>query len=204
MRITELTGYKNKGYFTVAKNVFDKETPDQYSRSLQFKTLQDFLEKKGFVHLGSGEYGGVYEKSGYPWIFKVFKNDPAYKFYLDYCKKNKDNPNIPKIKWPIIKINNDTFAIRLEKLTPVWDNMYSDLHDKIRYVKAFYKHEFDRDNASQYMLEVEEIVNNFKKKYPGIYDIITTILDSNYRVDVHAENIMMRGDTPVFIDPVSP
>lgn len=62
MKITELTGYKDKGYFPVAKHVFrnapvGKSMELDYYAKHQFDIWDEFMKKHGFIVLGRGEFG---------------------------------------------------------------------------------------------------------------------------------------------------
>lgn len=81
-------------------------------------TLTQLMSEFGFKLIGSGKYGSVFEKDNYPYVIKVFMRDVAYIKWLDYCKRNQDNPYIPKIKGKAVKVGNLFYAIRLEKLLP--------------------------------------------------------------------------------------
>ena len=43
-----------------------------------------------------------------------------------------------------------------------------------------------------------------RSEYPGVYDILRVIqrAGSDFVVDLHGDNIMLRGQTPVITDPV--
>jgi hypothetical protein len=200
MNINELTGYKNSGYYPVAQHIF--RNPDsrgsidaEYNREFQFAKWTSFLESRGFVHLGSGAFGGTYEKAGYPWIFKVFKNDDAYRYYIKYAMAHQANINLPRVKGRVIKINDETYAVRLEKLSPIDKVLYLDLYAAVRAMVT-----------SEGMIphrETAEFIDSFRKEYPGIYEIIGDMLKLPYRLDFTQDNIMIRGNTPVVIDPIA-
>ena len=130
MRIEELSGYRDNEYMQGAKDIF-KQRPDvvdpldpnksslEYAPYYQMGEFGKFLATKGFKQLGAGAFAGVWEHPSYPWVFKVFKNDEAYKTYFAWCRKKQGNPNVPKIKGGLIKINDETFAIRMEKLLAI-------------------------------------------------------------------------------------
>ena len=184
MNINELTGYKNSGYYPVAQHIFrnpdDKSSIDaEFSREFQFKKWTSFLESRGFVHLGSGVFGGTYEKAGYPWVFKVFKNDDAYRYYVKYAMAHQANINVPRVKGRIIRINDETYAIRLEKLSPINNILYLHLYSAVRAMVEGSRHS-----------DTEEFINQFRKEYPGIYEIVSDMLKLPWRLDFTQDNTL--------------
>lgn len=140
-----------------------------------------------------GAFGAVYEKPGYPWVFKIFTGDPAYKRYIDYVIKHQNNPYVPRIKGKIIKINFNTYALRMEKLEPLSKN-------KSKSVSKLYYILYGIRRASE--LERKEL-EWLEKNYPGVVDILTTLSRvGGDKLDIDSKNMMMRGKIPVLVDPV--
>ena len=202
MKITELTGYRTRGYYPVAKHVFRNPVGDEnpnrseFYREFQLQKWTQFLESKGFVHLGSGQFGGTYEKAGYPWVFKIFKNDPAYLYYFKYIRAHQNNDNVPKIKGNVIKINDDTYAVRLEKLTPIANDLYNHLYACIRAMVQV-------EGVADIHKDTALFLGKFKKEYPGIYSVVRDMMKLPWRLDLGKANIMMRGNVPAIVDPIA-
>lgn len=192
MNINELTGYKNTELFTTAKNTFDYNNPNKSNisnRINNLETFQQYMTKSGFKHLGSGAYGSAYIHPSYKWVWKIFNNDPAYLAYLHYIKQNK-NINLPIIKGPIIKITDNTYTVRMEKLFPLQNNQ-----ELLNVIKPIFNHhDLTNDN-----------INYLKQNYPGILQIINdmkTVFPKSL-LDLHKNNILQReNNTPVIIDPI--
>ena len=204
MNITELTGYKSNPFFQQANDTFkipnDNQTSlePEFNRGNQLHKWNDYMIDHGFKFLGIGNYGSVYQHPTYPWVFKIFKDDPAFLYYVNYIKHNQHNQNVPKIKGNIIKINDNTFVVRLEKLQPMdvtffIDNMAEPI-STMSVLKRRTIEELDDD--------YQELLAKFKKQYPGIFQIIHDMVKSNYRLDMGVRNMMMRGNVPVVTDPV--
>ena len=47
--------------------------------------------------------------------------------YFNYAKRNQNNPNIPRIKGSYIRIGNDAYVVRLEKLQEISGEQYKKL-----------------------------------------------------------------------------
>lgn len=154
-----------------------------------FQHLEKFLKKNKFVYLGQGIGGIAFERPGYPWVFKIFRNDPAYFHFLQYAITHQDNPNLPKIKGKFIRLGDGAYAVRMEKLQPlprdsnlVWPDIYD-------------KHRSDFNAIPQKMSD------KFKAEYPGIWRALKDTYKPGFILDLHVGNVMMRGKTPVLIDP---
>ena len=196
MKIYELTGYKNFDIYKKAKEILGGDIRDKplYATLVEWQSI---MEAYGFTHLGTGSYGSAYEHPSYPWVFKVFKHDNSYLKFYNYVRKNQHNPNLPKTKGSYIKIGTDAYAVRLEKLTPITDDQYYKLQDLI---------DIFRDTFNP-KLKITDNVRSLIQQNPGIYEITNALYNSktfgdDSHIDMHGGNIMMRGNTPVFIDPL--
>ncbi len=198
MRINELTGYKNIGLYKKAKEIMGGDIRDKplYASLDEWQLI---MQDYGFRHLGSGSYGSAYEHPSYPWVFKIFKNDKSYFTFFNYARRNQNNPNLPKIKGSYIRIGNDAYAVRLEKLREVTRDEWIKIEEIMDNIQEMvYKVSYDGEWTP------EEIA--LKKQFPGIYEIISAMWNAdifqNSHPDIHSGNIMMRGNVPVLIDPV--
>lgn len=86
-------------------------------------TLKDLMDSHGWHALGRGKYGATFGKDNYPYIIKVFMKDTAYLKWLDFCKKNQNNPWVPKIRGKVVKLGTHFMAVRLERLVEGGDTM---------------------------------------------------------------------------------
>ena len=103
---------------------------------------------------------------------------------------------VPKIKGNVIKINEDTFAVRLEKLTPIPNELYYHLYAAVR---AMVQTEGVRDIHK----DTVKFLATFKKEYPGVFSVVTDMMKLPWRLDLGKANIMMRGNVPVIVDPIA-
>jgi hypothetical protein len=207
MRIDELIGYKQDQIYNKATELFhpdniqhdqgyissasaESDSESKYADpSNHLNTFMTFLEERGFHKLGMGAFGLVFEKPGYPWVFKIFNNDPAYLNYVRYCMASKSNPHVPRFKGGIIKINDDTFVVRIEKLKRL-SYMLPD-EDKLIGVLARWPN--GPEDRKDWLAE----------KYPRIVEILNFIENNDeWKLDLDDNNVMMRGKTPIIVDPV--
>lgn len=198
MRMDELKGYRSDPMHAVVGREFDPHRMRTHNlRDAAMDRFSRFMEEHGFKTVGRGSYAGVYQKDGYPWLFKVFAHDPGYLWYVNWAAKHQDNPNVPRIKGLPMRIAPDTYVIRLEKLDKLVRRHGNLTHgyEQLAYLL----------NGIESMDDLsKEDLQWISKEYPGVYDILRVIQRAGNRfvVDIHGENIMMRGQTPVIADPL--
>lgn len=161
-------------------------------------TLDEYYEKLlalGYKHLGSGLYSRVYGKGGH--AIKVCIGDAAYNDYLQYVLANQDNPTFPKV-YDVKRFKNvkrretvvwnwdtdlDVTVVTMEKLKPLQPRKQRHIshHFDIRWNRAFAK---PKDKTEERM-----------------FDVLHALQRKGYSIDMHAGNVMLRGDQPVIVDP---
>lgn len=181
MKINELVGYKNKPEYKAVKD-------SDYIMALVSK-LENLGYKK--YHLGNGIFGSVYARPEDDFVVKIFQPDRGYKRYLNYMQANRTNPYVPKLRGKPIKLPNGFTLVRIEKL----DRIDSQLYNEIWFL--LYK---KKDIA------YPVVRKKFEEKYPQFINLLDELQqmsdnDGNMAVDLHAGNIMMRGNLPVITDP---
>lgn len=212
MKIRELTGYNNHPMMQKARTTFQNKPEDlnrldpnvsslQYLPYYQIMQFNKYLSDHGFKQLGAGAFAGVWEHPDHPWVFKIFKGDEAYFTYYNYCKQHRNNPNVPRIKGHPIKINNDTYAIRMEKLDPIDQTLFKEM-DNIIATYEKYALGVSKKQGAEVIGQINSKIAEYKHTYPGICKIIEMIYASGYRPDLHFNNIMQRGNVPVITDPM--
>ncbi len=188
--LLELTHYRTIPAYQQAKTLFTN-TPrkDHYYAMNRFN---GFMLDNGFRRLGEGAFAAVYEKPGYPWVFKVFHGDPAYLDFLKFALKNQSNPHVPKFKGQPFKISNDTYAVRMEKLS----HMFSNVDDLLNLT--------NRWRGGLLTAPQEEYLNDvdLPQMIPVLNSLGKLATTHGYNLDIHNFNVMARGDTLVIVDPI--
>jgi hypothetical protein len=96
-----------------------------------------------------------------------------------------------------VKIAKDTYVVRLEKLRGLVrrPGNLSKGYEKLAYL-------VDRIESVDDLSK--EDLQWIRSEYPGVYDILRVIqrAGSSFVVDLHDDNIMLRGQVPVITDPV--
>ena len=155
------------------------------------------LKQYGFNYAGQGSFATVAINDNYPFALKLFREDAGYIKWLDFCKKNQNNPFIPKTRGKVIRVikatqknSRDIYAIRIEKL-----NNYFTERNETELNSLFLKYVYEaRRNkklgkiGSSGNKFVDDIVDEFTKNFK--------LLDLTY------SNIMRRNNSQiVIIDP---
>lgn len=182
--------------------------------------VENFLKGHGFLKIsGHSSYGTVWSHPSLDYVLKVFNSrDYCYKSFIDLVSKNP-NEHFPRFKGKMMKLNDDYYAIRMEKLT---DKSQNDVFMPIRSI-LYRKRDGDLSKdqcnigdvklALEIYLDAEELDNRRKlvleqlfSIYPELKDACDLCISSkgNCRTDLHCDNVMFRGSTPIIIDPWAP
>lgn len=179
--------------------------------------LMEWLTEKNFKEIGRGVYSSVWKSDTENFIVKINKGsiDRNYLKFVEFCQQNKGNPHLPKMGQ--IKKYEDWYIIFIEKLEPTYVKYTvsvelkkfvryffgpntslqpDDLTDKDMFEKLFKRKvsEFNLPNElkSQDMIDALFVLFKFIVEY--------NINDRS--LDLHGNNIMLRGNTIVITDPV--
>jgi len=140
------------------------------------------MSKFGFKLLGTGKYAHVYGKKGYKYVIKVFMKDSAYMRWVKFSLDNKKNPYTPVIRGKVVKITPMFYAIRLENLTPYRPGSST----------KYFNGEYSKFRAnSSYRPEND----------PDLSAVFDHFAKNKRLLDLHGENMMMRGNQVVVVDP---
>lgn len=202
MKINEIAPFKSNPIYKTAKSM---KANGRYDRvSDRFNKLELELVRQGWKRIGKGAYGLVYEHPNFPYIFKIFYNDPDYFKYFNWATQHQNNPHVPKIKGKYIKINDKTYAVRMEKLEPlpsidvaIEKYIDPDLQSKSKLNMSYYSN-IDK-------LSIYTNLPFLKENFPDLYDVINYV-KTNFSLmsqDFHGGNVMLRDDTIVITDPVA-
>lgn len=202
MKINEISPFKSNPIYKTAKSM--KPNAKYTGVSDRFNSLEIELNRQGWKRIGKGAYGLVYEHPQFSYIFKIFYDDPDYFTYFNWARQHQNNPHVPKIKGKYIKINNKTYAVRMEKLEP--------LHGNYDVIKKYIDPELQSKtklNIANYSnvdkLSLYTNLSFLKQNYPELYEVIDYV-KSNFSLisqDLHGGNIMLRDEVIVITDPVA-
>ena len=139
------------------------------------RVVRDAYESLGYTFLGAGKYAVVFsiycKGMKKEIVVKVFMRDAAYFKWLEFAMNNQNNPYVPEIYGKVQKLTDLFYQIEMEKLSPANSSSVVSLYS-------------DLDSSAPYAAEISEE------------------FDANQNLlDLHSENVMMRGSQVVVIDP---
>ena len=175
--------------------VFDQMRGEVFGNhtSMKKSTLDEMMAGYDFHPIGTGGFGSVYQNLKYPYVLKVYVDtggDNGYKKWIQWCKKNQDNPFVPKIKGKTVRIINDVHAVRLELLRPISNEK---VYEEIR--RFFNKWENN----------MEEQKEQIRKQNPELGEVLDVLAAAPPAIiDLKMGNFMERQNGhPVIVDPLA-
>lgn len=193
MKIFELIGYHKHPAYRAAVQSFTYNTTDTTSRKLM--DFNERLMSLGYAaeRLGRGQRGAVYKRPNDPYVIKIFHEDIDYLRYLKYVMTHQSNPHVPRIRGKLMKIDSDTYVIRMEELEPIdpRDAVQKNILNGLLRMTTW-----KRAKTNMYI----------KAQAPKLYKLLidlATMFGDESGTDLISENIMQRKDgTIVLTDPV--
>jgi len=153
-----------------------------------------------------GWYSTVFVKPSEPYVLKINKRvDRPYAWFALLASKfpNEHFPKIGNAK--IIKVQTMNYRIyAIEKLSPFQDKLDA------KYIAGFCKWSVKTQDDLQYQLnygkQVEESVAGLRGQTAGLISACQILkkYGSGFHIDIHSNNIMLRGRTSVITDPFTP
>lgn len=168
--------FKPKQLGTVRGELSGYNSVDTRNDGWKYELISSFKEY-GFNLIGQGKYGIVFSHPKLSYIVKVFMKDSAFLRWWKFCMQHQDNPFCPKFRGKIGKLSNNFYTLRVEKLSPTQHQAFSEFQSQLR----AYPGKVPED---KHVAEVVEFLHANK-------DLL----------DLHGENVMMRGNQLVIIDP---
>lgn len=198
MKINELIGYKNKpeyqAFASEPSNPKDLSSWEREEADIdKLRSIVAKLNQLGYrqYSIGEGFYGRVYARPQDNYVIKIFRQDRGYTRFLQYIRENRTNPYVPKLRGKIIKLPNNFNLVRIEKLETIPYELWGEI--------LFAANKPDDQNRTK----------DIDQRYPGLLAFIAELKEmvkysgKTLHFDLHRNNMMMRGDTPVIIDPFS-
>lgn len=185
MRLRELT-YPNTDRKTI-QNLYDNSE------------VISFLQSKGFQNLTDedAKYSTVWGHARLPYVLKIFKTtDVCYEQFIKLAETFAHNPHFPKFRGKKMMLNDEYFAIRMEKLSPMPKGGH------LNY-KFLFNHIEKRAENARYDTWLDEY-DEFYPELGEACDLCRIHCPKICSGDIHSKNVMYRNDQPVIIDPWAP
>lgn len=177
--------------------LFPKEKLNEVTRPKTQKDADEILQNAGYNRIGHGSFGAVYEKGNK--VIKTFNSiDKSYLKFIKMVKNSNYNPHFPMFYGNPMKINDNYYAIKQENLEP-YNGDPTAINFYIKYLMSE-----DISYEPPYYEEIEDI----EYEYPRFKEACKMIADlaknnPDIKLDMQKNNIMKRGRTIVFVDPVA-
>ena len=164
---------------------------------------QDYTNKlldAGYEMIGSGYASEVYAKPGDPSVLKVFDaDDYAYRAFHEIALEHRGNPHFPRFG-KVARIDDSNMAVVIERLRSYdgEDRLLDDLKMLIWHFQSGQGNGDRLPKVDAQLLDACRIIGIMARNVPT----------KNGRgrksgIDMKAANVMMRGETLVFIDPIN-
>lgn len=205
MAVRELQGNIGKRVFidTLSMEGWDSKTTSKIVGQINAS-----FGKYGWKLIGSGAAGMVFGHSNYPYVIKLFAYDTGYMSYVKWAMENQHNELVPEFKGRPVRIIDEIFAVRIEKLVE-----YGEAVKKVVSVRDIIKSclkeiKFGLINHFRDAAEEDEYWDYFRDQYtPDEAEFAFFLHDycvkHNTTPDLHLGNLMIRKrGGVVVIDPL--
>ena len=185
---------------------------------------QEILQQAGWQVLGYGVDGAVAKHPKKPYVLKLFVSKSAYVPFVHYVQTHQSNPHLPKFDRYVRKVpGTDLSYVRMEKLKPIPNEGFDLAKTHAGEILSLYSIAEDHNLADEldYYWLIDELglralpkSQNLDKFYQeegieppesswvqAISDLINISQSQHVGWDLHLENMMLRGNTLVIIDP---
>ena len=174
---------------------------NELTRPQKSNHAANILHDAGYKVLGRGSFGSVFEKPGANYVLKLFEEyDVAYRSFIDLVRRFP-NPHFPKFYGKLVRVSDEYYAIRMEKLDPYRGN---EEMIRVYIMNRDYKPD-KRDLHRQFYLDILD-AKDFMEENPSLKEACGLIIDHlapHFRIDIKQDNLMVRGKTTIVItDPV--
>lgn len=164
------------------------------------------LRKEGWKVAGRGAYARVFQKDGV--VLKVAVDDPAYDKYLAYVLAHQDNPYFPKV-YDVKRYEGVHYmppvADELAWFKPLGSNVTTVMMEQLGKSKGKAR-KFSEKAADAARPWTNEHIKADNPHEQELFDVLYALRNDRrgYAVglDLHAGNILLRGNQPVVTDPV--
>lgn len=180
----------------------------EISKNAKLRTVERRLEIHGFEMLGDGGSGSVWHYPGMNYVLKLFMSeDQSYLDFVRMVQADPSNPHFPRFRGRPINLTKHVMAVRMEPLKKWQPNDASALDRAIVTLMGVihdrqgWKHSLSlRHEGSQ-----RDVAIAFRK-WPQLEGAVQRMVDfkqahAHAMWDLHHDNIMKRGNMPVFTDP---
>lgn len=202
--------------FAVGRNV---RSIIQQKEDVTDPQLKDKLTSLGWRILGTGAEAMVAAHPSKPYVLKLFPTSSAYVHFVNYCRKNPNNPYLPRFSRHTRRIPGTEFSyVRMEQLSHFPKTGMVDLNPQL-WCTLYRMFAIRKDNihwnAGPHIPRMDDLpqrhgyasLDQCADAAPSLWhttinDLLNVMaqhgLDS---FDLHSDNVMSRGSQLVITDP---
>jgi hypothetical protein len=168
------------------------------------------LQQAGYKPVGKGSFSSVWGKPDDRWVIKLFRPaDVAYSRFL-HLVKAVPNEHFPIIRGQPMRLSKSYYGVRIERLStpsPKMRNLVMACWDYLGALNMI--DEFKSSKDKELINGLRASINTLRFNEPTLADALDLIhkyvLAGNEQIinDVSMQNIGMRDNTLVFMDPVA-
>jgi hypothetical protein len=187
-----------------------------------YKFLDNGVDQSAYIEPGTGwilKIFGTQQNSKFEGTPTFSKDHKMFFKWAKFCMKNSDNPFLPRFGgYESFEWKGKTYLqIRQEQLKSVNNNV-GELLEALADIVSSYGNNFTwdrfcmkfdddlKDEEYQYSKRLVKLIDGDLQKSKLFYETLKSLYDisekqRNYIWDMHKGNFMMRGKTPVIVDP---
>lgn len=182
--------------------VFD--TPKIDSKWTDF--VQSLVDKYGLQKF-TGNQATVLSSQDRTCVYRIWSRDRGFERWLNYAHNHQDNPYVVKVLSKVNVVQTQFKGmpsdvrlkiVKLEKLSPIADRSFSDTLDVVVAEQPVAEFEQFKSNILQHYSKVAPVIEKYEQFFRFIHELMASGAN-----DLNSENVMMRGDVPVVVDPFS-
>lgn len=188
------------------KEIIKEQQIAEFDYTKHKKLVIDHMKQAGYKKLGHGADALVFSKDAgtaikiiIPQSGKFEAADNTFLAFYEYCKQHADNPHLPKFvaiggqEHATFQLDGETFRqIAMERLKPIPPG--SELDNAIF---AMYR----AARANEPMAPEYEQYSSFYETLKSVMETGTRLGFQNDIMSFDYSNVMLRGKTPVIMDP---
>lgn len=163
--------------------------------------LQIALQNLGWRKIGQGGFSVVLQHDHRPWLLKIFDNsNQRWLDFIWWARDHADNPHIIRTQGDLIPVTPDFWTVRVEPLECIYHDSFF-----LRYVDPKLLRSIKHSRHT--VMALHHIAENRSwlcQQWPQLAEVLhgLEIVLGNPVLDLDITNIMRRGDTLVYTDPV--
>ena len=180
-------------------------------KAIDYDTWDRQLRNKGWERKGEGSFGVAYVHPNKNYIYKIFRDDPGYDFFLKFALQNQKDKSVVRLKRIVLTgaaeaegyLNGSSIpnVIVLEKLTPLRDKISN--YDLVFNASFIIMKSLDQvyKDGMTYEQAIAALLDYAKKQYASAYKYITNRRDYALKVWRRMINLLrspMMYKMPIF------